>query len=356
MIINGIYLDGKTSKRVKARLDVLQGQSSDLHILHVDRHPEKLPLELSKAKIESRVGNTPREIAFGDDQLFISDDHDSIDKLIKLHVPSFWAGVIHKLESNLALVLTATLMTISLLWLAVTSGIPKSAEYIAYQLPNFTSDHFGSTLSLLDETMFDPSQLPDEKQANIQALAKPFLQKDPNLNAKLVFRSSNSANAFALPDGHIVFTDDIVHLAKNNQELMAILFHEIGHLKYKHLLRRALQDSMITLALILLTGDLDTIDLVTGLPTLLLDLHYSKEFESEADYFAIQQLHDNNMPVDAFASIMKGLEEQFENSTTENTENDSDQTSNLTEFLSTHPATQQRIDMVENFKKGLTHK
>ena len=247
-------------------------------------------------------------------------------------------------------------MTISLLWLAVTSGIPKSAEYIAYQLPNFTSDHFGSTLSLLDETMFDPSQLPDEKQANIQALAKPFLQKDPNLNAKLVFRSSNSANAFALPDGHIVFTDDIVHLAKNNQELMAILFHEIGHLKYKHLLRRALQDSMITLALILLTGDLDTIDLVTGLPTLLLDLHYSKEFESEADYFAIQQLHDNNMPVDAFASIMKGLEEQFENSTTENTENDSDQTSNLTEFLSTHPATQQRIDMVENFKKGLTHK
>ena len=359
MIINGTYLDGKTSRRVKARLDVLQRHSLDLYVLHEDQDRVKIPLDYSDLKIESRIGNTPREISFGDNQLFITDDHDGINEFITLHSTSLWTEVIHKLETNLALVLTSTVITLSLIWLAFSSGIPKSAEYIAFQLPNFTSEHFGSTLSVLDEAVFDPSQLSDERQLELQTLAKPFLQDDPSLNATLVFRSSDSANAFALPDGHIVFTDDIVHLAKNDQELLAILFHELGHLKYKHLLRRALQDSMITLTLILITGDLDTIDLITGLPTLMLDLHYSKEFEREADYFAIQKLHEYQMPVDAFANIMKGLEEnQLSAIDLDESEGgiDKDQLIKLSEFLSTHPATQARIDMVENFKKGITSK
>ena len=357
MIINGIYLDGKTPRRVKARLDVLQRHSLDLHVLHEDRPPEKFQLDYSKIKIESKLGNTPREISFGDDQLFISDDHDGFDEFLNLHATSLWTGAIHKLESNLVLVLAATLTTLSIIWLTFTAGVPKSAEYIAYQLPSFTSDYFGSTLSVLDETLFDPTQLSSDKQLEIQALAKPYLQYDPSLNAKLVFRSSDSANAFALPEGHIVFTDDIVHLANNDQELLAILFHEIGHLKYKHLLRRALQDSMITLALILITGDLDTIDLITGLPTLMLDLHYSKEFEREADYYAIQQLHKYQMPVDAFANMMKGLEEeQLSDSELEERQVNNERIDRLSEFLSTHPATQARIDMVANFKENLKEK
>lgn len=354
MIINGIYLDGKTSKRVKARLEVLKDQSQcKFHVLHQDSNPQFISVNFSDVKIESRLGNTPREISFVDDQLFISDEHESIDELTKLHSTSFWSGFTHKLESNLAMVLAATLVTLSLVWFTFTVGVPKTAEYIAFNLPDFGSEHFGSTLLLLDKTMFEPSKLEEERIAEIHALAQPFIQDEPSLNTKLVFRSSENANAFALPDGHIVFTDDIVHLAKNDQELLAILFHEIGHLKYRHLLRRTLQDSMVTLAIILITGDLDTIDLITGLPTILLDLHYSKDFESEADYYAIQQLHKHNMPVDAFANIMKGLnDEHQDNAEVEQEENTHLNT--LSDFLSTHPTTQARIDMVSEFKKN-TH-
>ncbi len=356
MIINGIYLDGKTSKRVQARLEVLKDQSQcKLHTIHEDFDPETITLDFSKLKIESRLGNTPREIAFGEDQLFISEDHDGVDTLLKLQSPSFYSGLIHKLESNLVLVLTATLVTLSILWLTFSKGIPKTAEYIAFNLPSFTSEYFGSALSILDKTMFDPSNLESDRQAEIKALAKPFIQDDPSLNAKLVFRSSDSANAFALPDGHIVFTDDIVNLAKNDQQLLAILFHEIGHLKYKHLLRRALQDSMITMALILITGDLDSIDLVTGLPTLIFDLHFSKDFESEADYYAIQQLHTHNMSVDAFSNIMKELNDESRGNEEVSNPDDNSLTK-LGEYLSTHPTTQARVDMVTFFKNNLNAK
>ncbi len=355
MIIKGFYLDGKTSKRVTARLDVLANHSHcTLHVSEEGSTADSFTLKFPDIKIESRLGSTPREISFGNDQLFVSEDHDAIDTLAQLQHPAIWTGLIHKLESHLGLVITATLVTLSIIWLTFSTGIPKSAEYIAFQLPDLASNHFGSTLAVLDETMFDPSELESEQQTRIQALAQPYLQSEPSLNAKLVFRSSNSANAFALPSGHIVFTDDIVHLASNDQELLAILFHELGHLKYKHLLRRVLQDSMVTLALVLITGDLDTIEIITGLPTIMLDLQYSKDFESEADYFAIQQLHTHNMSVDAFAEIMKKLETVQLSPTDENADKDADthsKKSTLSQLFSTHPSTQARIDMVANFKK-----
>jgi Zn-dependent protease with chaperone function len=368
MSIKGSYLDGKTSKRVNARLEVsyFPGHNPDqcqsdhtlirLHIEGLDPGAHSpIKLEYGALKIESRLGNTPREIAFGQGQLFITHDNDAIDELIKAYNQSSPISLLHKLENNLSLIFFATIATVVLSWSVVVYGIPASAKFIAHQLPEFTTEQLGSGLSILDETLFDPSELEASRQQEIRRLVTPYFEQYTALNPSLHFRSGMAANAFALPNGEIVLTDDFVNLTKNDEELLAVIFHELGHLKHKHMARRALQGSMITLLVIIITGDLDTFDLLTGLPTLILDLSYSREFESESDLYALEQMHHFEIPVDHFATIMQRLNEFYleKNETvTENLNDEAvDKKSTIAEFFSTHPSTDERIKLVAKFKK-----
>ncbi|MDZ7925596.1 MAG: hypothetical protein U5M23_16450 [Marinagarivorans sp.] len=86
MIIKGYYLDGQTSKRVAARLEVVENASLYLFLqlddaLQVLRH-KKIRLEFSDITLESRLGNTPREINITGNALFVTEDNDGVDALL----------------------------------------------------------------------------------------------------------------------------------------------------------------------------------------------------------------------------------------------------------------------------------
>lgn len=346
MLIDGIYLDGKTSKRHNARLEVINDHK--LTHIHLTEQQQSLSFEFNQCSIESRLGNTPREIAFTDAQLFITDNNDDIDTF------SHWQSIenksnksfLYRLENNVPLISVFTIATIILLYSAIVYGIPSAAKVIAHNAPDFTSDKFFSSLDVLDKTVFEPSELSANKQQEIRALAAPYLAQHPELEAQLEFRSGMQANALALPNGVIVFTDDFVELAQSNDQLVAVLFHELGHLKHKHMTQRILQDAMITLMVVFITGDVETFDLITGLPTLILDMAHSRGFELEADNYALQQLKQHDIPLQSFVSIMQNLENYYH-------EIDDDTGSKLTDFLSTHPTTEQRVKLAEQFKSAL---
>jgi Zn-dependent protease with chaperone function len=44
-----------------------------------------------------------------------------------------------------------------------------------------------------------------------------------------------------------VVTDGLVELARNNDEIAAVLAHEVGHVKLRHGLRHVLQNSVTVL-------------------------------------------------------------------------------------------------------------
>ena len=78
MTIHGYFLDGKTSGRVPARLDV---SSSDLNSISITLEEDATPahsIKFSEIHFSSRLGNTPRELTFKDDALFITEDNDAI--------------------------------------------------------------------------------------------------------------------------------------------------------------------------------------------------------------------------------------------------------------------------------------
>ena len=346
MFINGTFLDGKTSKRHSARLEV---NNQQLIIgIHLSATKVSIPVIEHSYLVHPRLGSTPQEISFSDNQLFLCDDFESIKRLNtgNIDLPFNDSNWLYNLENNSRLILFSVLLTVAFMYSVVVYGIPSSAKFLAHNLPAITSTQLFSTLDILDETVFEESQLSDDRKLEIMTLLTPYLQEYKELSPKLVFRSGMKANALALPNGVIVFTDDFVNLTTSDDELIAVLFHELGHLTHKHMTQRLIQDAIITLVVLFMVNDLESAYLVTGIPTLLLDLSYSRDFEVEADEYALAMLDKHNLPLHSFSDAMNNLENYYKQL------NDDDSGNALNQFFSTHPSTEDRVKMVERYKQS----
>lgn len=335
--IQGRYLSGKTSKQQLACLEVLSDKTVFIETLDPKN---RILINHDDIQIESRLGNTPREIYLGDNQLFITDDNDSTDNLSRI-IMGKNSSLLHRLESNLLVIAVALVVTVLFVFAGTRYGVPKTAEMIAHEFPSFTSEKFNNGLSILDQSLFEPSQLTAEEKQRIAKLFQPFLIDHSRLSPRVHFRGGFGPNAFALPNGDIVFTDEFVALADNDNELIAVLFHELGHLEHKHMARRAIQDAMMVLMTLFIIGDLGSADLVTGIPTLLLDLSYSRDFEREADLYAVQQLAAADIPVESFATIMQKLHDSTK------AKGGDESSFKFPSYLSTHPQVEERIDVIK---------
>jgi predicted Zn-dependent protease len=247
----------------------------------------------------------------------------------------FWRAV-HYAETHKSIILIAFSGILIASVLLLQYGIPMLAKYTAKVIPESVELQLGQqTLDTLDQKnlgYFDPSRLPMErKQAITKALAD-MCQKTKNCPIyQLNFRKSEAigANAFALPGGFIVITDELIELSKNNDEIIAVLAHELGHVKKRHALRQALQGTISGLVIIAITGDVSNI--AAGLPALMLNLSYTRELETEADNYALTSLETACIPTKSFATILLRLEKSHGAGAA------------APEMISSHPDTKKRV-------------
>ena len=161
---------------------------------------------------------------------------------------------LYRLESHLGAVAACFVAIIAIAALTLVYGIPIAAKRIAYAVPQPVQNSMSEgTLELLDSLYLSPSELSREEQARVLALASDAIEGVGITSYAVELRTGIGPNAMALPDGTIVITDYIVELCANDNELLAILYHEIGHLQNRHLLRRVLQSSFVSLGLILMS-------------------------------------------------------------------------------------------------------
>jgi Zn-dependent protease with chaperone function len=143
------------------------------------------------------------------------------------------------------------------------------------------------TLAVLDTRFLEPSELGADRSAHLQNLFHGLVdRKRPPVNYRLEFRKSGrvGANAFALPSGLIVMTDELVGLAENDRELIGVLAHEIAHVENRHGLRVLFQNAGTLLLVSALAGDVASISAAgETLPMLLIESGYTRRFEKEAD-------------------------------------------------------------------------
>jgi Zn-dependent protease with chaperone function len=332
--IGGAYYDGKTSRRAEVRITLDRAG-----VLHISGSNGELNYPLSQLRVMPRVGNTPRSIYLPDGAKCETPDNDAIDAFLRQRGTGRWQAFVHALESRLLYVLPTVALTVLVLWALVQYGVPALAKHLAFALPESVDAQLGAGgLAALDRSFFSPSALDPSRQRQLRALFARMTQGlDDRHRYRLEFRRGKTvgANAFALPSGIIVVTDELVALAHNDNEIAAVLAHEIGHVVHRHALRRMLQDSAVVLVIASVTGDVSSVSsLAATVPTLLVEAKYSRAFEREADGFALDYLRAHDIPPRYFADILRRLERQRRGG-------------GVHDFLATHPTTEERVQLFE---------
>ncbi len=326
-----VYYDGRTSARKPVRV---RGYTL---VIQVVGEGLRLDVPLGKVRVDPPVGGTRRALHLPDGAQLQTDDHDAVETLFpRAHALEGW---VHGLERRWPYALAALAVTTLFAWWSAVDGLPLAAKIVAGFVPVAWEAKLGEqTLEFFEGRLCRRSALGAARQ---QALQQRFARLTAGLADAYSYRllprdcRGVGANAFALPGGTVVMTDALVKLAQSDDQISAVLAHEIGHVRHRHGLRMALQAAGLAALAAALFGDATSVtSLATTLPVALLQSGYTRELETEADDYAFRRLREIGLSPRAFAEIMLLLEKDHKKRSGGDSK----------DYFSTHPATAKRIE------------
>lgn len=392
------FFDGRSSRahavQVSAEQTAAAGDALTIRATDWERSDP-----LASIRVTPRVAGIHRTLVLRDGGQLQVEDNNAVDAWFPKRDRT--AAGIDRLERHSVAVAASLLVTVLSIAGVIFFGIPYAAEKIAARIPDEVAREMGEqTVTLLDRFGFDKSDLPQKRRDELQAVFKNYVADLPRPeHYQLRFLHAKMANAFALPGGVIVVTDEMVRLidtkpdgvadenagkdesataddddgddededdqasgsdiAKAGDEpkipdvakaeeksesdanvedqvgderFLAVAAHEIGHEEHRHVLRSVLQSSAVVLCGAYFTGDVSSASaIVISVPTFLLDSHYSRDFEAEADTYAFDSLATHGISPGRFAEVMQAMQKADPHFRHESG------------YLSTHPATVDRI-------------
>ncbi|MEA2028756.1 MAG: M48 family metallopeptidase [Campylobacterota bacterium] len=258
-------------------------------------------------KFSSRLGNTTRVISLKNGSVLHSKDNDTIDNVLKnlLNHHSF----VHKLESSTKHAVTSLVLLLAFILFFVTIGADMSAKAIASVTPQDIKTNLGDkTLEVLDEYYLKESFIDKNRQLEIQAIFKKIANGDKRY--QLHFRRGMGINAFALPSGDIIMSDELVKLAASNDDMIfGILAHEKGHIELNHSIQIMVKSSIVGAIVGYFTGDFASV--VGGMSASLVEANYSREYEREADRYAKMMMQKHNVNPKGIAEFFTQMNKKY---------------------------------------------
>lgn len=146
-------------------------------------------------------------------------------------------------------------------------------------------------------------------------------------------------NAFAVPGGNIYIHTGLILKARNVSELIGVMGHEMGHVYYRHVAQNyrrqrntGIAQQLGVLAVGVLAGGAaaQAANMVTGVGAMAYLNQFGRDAERQADAFAVHTVPKAGYDPSGITSFFGTLIKQYGD------KGDS--------FLSSHPATQERID------------
>ncbi|MEN9895104.1 MAG: hypothetical protein RIR97_956 [Pseudomonadota bacterium] len=356
-ILKGLILDSEPGQTISGTWyppSSNQGVEAGLHVNSHDavvisrseqqvlaRHPVK------SADVSQRIGTIPRKVAFPDGSVFETSDNDQMDDILAAHTKPFWR-MVHGLEEFHPRLFGLVALVGVLAYLIYRFTLPVLVEIAVVITPPVVPEMMAAgTLKTLDTTVMSPSSLPDETKAKIQSGFDKLvaIAKQSDVTFRLNFRDGGfiGPNAFALPDGNVILTDQLVELASDDTEmLVGVLAHEIGHVEMKHSLRQMYTAAGTYGLIAMVTGDLGggLQEVLTG-GAGFLALANSRSDESAADLRSVELMSQAGYDPTAIARFFALLQEEL---------GDTSETS----ILSTHPGTPERQKVILDYSRKLS--
>lgn len=324
--VDAVFFDGRSTKRHAVRLTL----SGD--VLQMQGETAARAAPLAELRVSEPMGAAPRLITFADGAYCEVRDHAALAHLLAAGGHRDRAHV--RWQFDLRMVLASSALFVVLAIAGYFIGLPLAAELAAPAVPAGVRQAISEqTLDLIDSGMFSASKLaPARTGPIVHRFAGMRAPGGEAIAHRVLFRDGGAfgANAFALPDGTLVVTDQLVLLAANDDEVLAVLTHELGHTARHHGLRMVLQGSLVGLFLTWYIGDAST--LLAAAPAALLQARYSRGMESEADAWGAGMLRENGMSPGLLANILERLESAHRGKGI-----------GVPEYLNSHPDSEARI-------------
>lgn len=169
------------------------------------------------------------------------------------------------------------------------------------------------------------------------------IRPQSGINPKVYMAKLPVENAFAMLGGNIYVDKSLMNKMLEPEEFAAVLAHEYQHLSQRHVLQQLIQTSAFAIAFAIILGDISSFygfDAATIAN--MVNLKFSQEMESEADSGALEMLYQASISPGSLGLFFEHLESMAP-------EEEGKISSRYLNYLSTHPATSERIEISRSY-------
>ncbi len=233
---------------------------------------------------------------------------------------------------------TLLLAGLSLVLIAILFLVTKSVDWLVPWIPQKTEARVFNALPESLETLgIKIKDSPD------QVLAKNLLDRlaahwpDNPYTFRLLVYGGSDPNAMALPGGLIVVTTGLLEQVESENELALVLGHELGHFHNRDHLRRLGRSLVYGLVFATLTGGNGNLD-PTSFAGDLTARGFDRKHEIDADHFGLSLVQAEYGHVAESWKFFERIQETQDESA-------------ISVYLSTHPASTDRIDGIRAYAR-----
>lgn len=252
-------------------------------------------------------------------------------------------------------------------------GLPALSGPLAQQVPLEVETRLGERSNAFVGMFSQECEASEEARAALAALSTAFREvsgSDFELDMRVI--DADFPNAFAMPGGQIVVTDDLIELMRSPEELAGVLAHESAHVAQRHVMAAQLREMGFGMMLdFLLGGSSGAGQELARAGASLESLRHSREAELEADELALSYLDELDFDPDGLARFFETLNTYIETQVAASPDSGSDEDAGTDDgtttpqssgkanetwidaVLSTHPDTQGRADRARLAAQGL---
>lgn len=340
MQIRGVLSKSGTTNRIDAALLVAEpGQAAGT--LYLARADASGVTQAGILNVTSSIGGSDTRLQLSTGDVFHLPAGTDIEMLKPFMPRSAWASsrlaALERVNWRGAIMLSFLFFGMIFAFrLAVAPLGDLATKFVPQHLVQTAS---GSILQQLDTAFLDPTTLDEEQQERIRADFQKIVALAPPefADTRLHFRSSSmiGPNAFALPGNDVVLLDELVTFADDEDVVLGVLAHELGHVTSRHALRHIMRGTVVVVGVSLLVGAEDSIlEEMIGFGGSIVLAGHSQNFELEADQQSAGWMRAIGRDPLALARFFQKIEKECEPYCGDGG------------FLSTHPAFKERIKVL----------